>query len=87
MANQYQGDNVCRIGLSDLGILIRYVSRKRDQLHFELNDSGHVAQGVLPPAPQNSLIKMDQVATGFLEGVMNLPVDGQWQVFASNQLR
>jgi len=37
-------------------------------------------KGVLPPAPQNSLIKMDQVATGFLEGVMNLPVDGQWQI-------
>jgi hypothetical protein len=35
---------------------------------------------VLPPDKQNSLIKMDQVTTGYLEGVMDLPLDGQWLV-------
>ncbi len=37
-------------------------------------------QGVRPAVPFRSLSKGDDVTWGFLEGVMNLPVDGRWLV-------
>ena len=39
-------------------------------------------QGVRPAVPFRSLSKGDDVTWGFLEGVMNLPVDGRWLVHA-----
>jgi hypothetical protein len=37
-------------------------------------------QGVRPAVPFRSLSRADDVPSGFLEGVMNLPVDGRWLV-------
>ncbi len=39
-----------------------------------------IMQGVRPAVPFRSLSKADDVAAGFLEGVMDLPVDGRWLV-------
>ncbi len=58
----------------------RSLSKADDVHNYNIYIIIIIMQGVLPAVPFRSLSKADDVAAGFLEGVMNLPVDGRWLV-------